>query len=274
MSASRPKPKHKTLKRGTQGVSQPPKQCSVATWANDLLGELDGKVSLADLIQLRQQVTALDSAPTTQAPLPPDPTKPTIVTGTEALSELAAKLAAGADIAVDLETSSRDHRSGVIVGIGLAIDDGTYYVPVNSLLDDGSGLRPGQLPLVTVLEKLRLQDKHLIAHNSKYEFQWLRHHGNIKCQFVWDTMFAARLLRSDLPADLKTVAERELDVTPWGLSSGDMARMQFLPINQVAAYCAKDCWYTLALYRRQQACVWSDPFPDARSRNAARPDRR
>jgi hypothetical protein len=58
-----------------------------------------------------------------------------------------------------------------------------------------------------------------------------------------------------LPADLKTLAGRELDVPDWGLSKAEIKRLQFLPIEVVAAYCAKDCAYALLLYRRQLACL-------------------
>ena len=68
-------------------------------------------------------------------------------------------------------------------------------------------------------------------------------------------MLAARLLRSDLPAELKDLAVRELDVPDWGLTKADIERVQFLPIERVARYCAKDCRYTLELYRRQRACL-------------------
>jgi DNA polymerase I-like protein with 3'-5' exonuclease and polymerase domains len=95
----------------------------------------------------------------------------------------------------------------------------------------------------------------MIGHNAKYEYKWLFHHGKIRCQFAWDTMIAARLLRSDLPADLKSLAARDLDVPEWDLPKGEKARIRFLPIEDVAAYCAKDCWYTLMLYRRQKECL-------------------
>ena len=187
--------------------------------------------------------------------MPPDPTRPTVVRTQARYRDVAKKVVEAPEVVVDLETSDLDYRKGEIVGIGLALRDGPLYIPISHRFEEDGKLRPCQLSLVNVLTALRLQEKHLIGHNAKFEFKWLRHHGNFRCEFGWDTMVAARLLRSDLPADLKAIAERELDVPDWGLSKAEIKRVQFLPIETVAAYCAKDCWYTLAIYRRQRACL-------------------
>ena len=58
-----------------------------------------------------------------------------------------------------------------------------------------------------------------------------------------------------LPAGLKEMATRELDVPDWGLPHADLQRIQYLPIDRVARYCAKDAYYSLDLMRRQQQCL-------------------
>jgi hypothetical protein len=68
-------------------------------------------------------------------------------------------------------------------------------------------------------------------------------------------MLAARLLRSDQSAELKDVAQRELDVPAWHLTKDEMKRVALLPIDKVAGYCAKDVHYTLELARRQRECL-------------------
>jgi hypothetical protein len=111
----------------------------------------------------------------------------------------------------------REQRPRGQYGVGLAVVDAAYYIPINHRFADGGALRPNQLPLGEVLSVLRLQDKDLINHNSKFERKWLSHHGHIETRVVWDTMIAARLLRCDRSAELKDVAARELDVPDWDL---------------------------------------------------------
>jgi hypothetical protein len=47
----------------------------------------------------------------------------------------------------------------------------------------------------------------------------------------------------------------ELDVPDWGLSPGELKAIQFVAIDKVARYCAKDCRYTLELFWRQRKCL-------------------
>jgi DNA polymerase I-like protein with 3'-5' exonuclease and polymerase domains len=216
---------------------------------------LRGQISAREITILESQFDALSQDDAPQISSRPDPAKPSIIRDTSALSELAARVAESEGFVVDLETSDLDHRKGEIVGIGLAVAEATYYVPVSHRFRGSRRLRPGQLPFVEVLPALRLEQRPWIGHNLKFELKWLRHHGNVSCRLSWDTMIAARLLRSDLKADLKTVAMRELDVPDWGMSAAEMRDIQFMPIETVAGYCAKDCWYTLLLCRRQKVCL-------------------
>ena len=219
-------------------------------WASDLVNDLAPEVTPAELEVMRSQMNSLNS--TMELPdLPRDPAQPTIVRERKTLDELAAAIDHADDIVIDLETSDLDQRSGVIVGVGLAFDGQSYYIPTQHRFEETNQLRPNQLPLAEVLEVLKLEDKKLIAHNSKFELKWLRQHNNAEFEFKWDTMLAARLLRPDQSAELKDVAARELDVPNWELSKADMKRIEFLPIERVAAYCAKDCWYTLRIYQQQ-----------------------
>jgi DNA polymerase I-like protein with 3'-5' exonuclease and polymerase domains len=226
----------------------------ITTWAQALIAALAETLTPYELGVLRVQADALERRPRV-TPLPADPTTPTIVRDHTSLGELASKIATADDVVVDLETSSLDPRKGVIVGVGLAVADQTFYIPLNHRFDGDGDLRPNQLPLAEVLQVLQLQARPLINHNTKFELRWLRQHGRIECNFVWDTMLAARLLRADQSAELKVVAARELDVPDWSLPTSDMERLEFMPIDTVAAYNAKDTWYTLRLYRKQAKCL-------------------
>lgn len=225
-------------------------------WAQRLVATMDGTVPAAMLAQLRQQAAVLVEAPTAPSrPMSPDPTKPIIVRDERGLMDVVAAIDGANAVSLDIETKGLDARKGEIAGVGLAVDGGAFYIPLGHRFEETGQLRPDQLPLGEVLSALRLQDRPLVAHNAKFEYRWLRHHGGITCFFIWDTMLAARLLHSDLKADLELVACRELDVPPWAISPADMKRIELLPIDRVASYCAKDCVHTLALYRSQLECL-------------------
>jgi hypothetical protein len=228
---------------------------AVSQWANNLMRAISSELSPQDAALIRCQIEELQHD--ASAPVKPasDPLEPILVRDEATLRALAIKVATADVVTIDLETSGLDHRQGEIVGLGLAVNHDTYYIPVNHRFKENDGLRPDQLPLNDILAALELQNKPLIAHNAKFELKWLRQHGNIECNFVWDTMLVAHLLRSDLPADLEKLAVRELDVPEWGLSSKEMKTMQHQPIPVVARYCVKDCWYTHLLYRKQQPCL-------------------
>ena len=231
---------------------------SLKTWALGLIDKVAHDVTPDDLSLLRAQVDRLGTSPSVPADLPPDPTQPALVRDATALASLAKVIDEAAEAVIDLETGGLNPREGEIVGSGFAVAGGTYYIPIHHRCEETQELRPNQLPLAEVIDALSLDTKPLIAHNAKYELKWLRHHGGVNCKFNWDTMIAAKLLRSDKPADLKNVAVRELDVPDWGLSNADMNRIQYLPIERVAAYCAKDCWYTWLLYERQKVAGLDD----------------
>jgi hypothetical protein len=228
---------------------------SVVDWAKGLVSTLHGQLRADELALLQSQTAALGRETAASAVVTADPTRPIILRDVQALTDAAAQLTDGAELVIDLETSDLDCGKGEIVGIGLASAAAVYYIPLAHRFEATMLLRPNQMPLTRALEILRLQDRKLIAHNAKFEWKWLRQHGKIECQFAWDTMIAARLLHSDMPADLKSTAIRELDVPDWGLAKAEIQRIAFLPVEQAAAYCGKDCYYTLQLHERQRKCL-------------------
>jgi hypothetical protein len=235
----------------TEGVVPP----DFSAWARHLIDELPEDMPADELALLNCQLRSLTTRAQAADPLPPDPTIPQVVRDRKSLKQVAAQLVRADEVVIDLETSSLNPRSGEIVGVGLAAAGVNYYLPIGHRFAETGGLRPDQLPLDAIVRELRLHELPLVACNSKFEFRWLRHHAGVSCQFVWDVMLAARLLRSDLPAELKDLAVRELDVPDWGLTKADIERIQFLPIERVARYCGKDCRYTLEIYWRQRSCL-------------------
>jgi DNA polymerase I-like protein with 3'-5' exonuclease and polymerase domains len=236
-------------------------QCAakpVSAWATQLLADLSPTLCASDAAMLKQQLAVLEKAPSGEAPpAKADPIRPTIVRAAKGLDALACKVAAAAEVVINLENSGSSPDSAVIVGVGIALQEMGFYIPLDHRFDhEAHHRRPNQLPLIDVLDALRLHDKPLIAHDAKAILKWVRHHVGIAWAFAWDTMIAARLLRPDLPADdLEKVAIRELGVSSWRLPLAEMQRVQVLPIETVGAMCAKDCSYTRLLYDKQKGAM-------------------
>jgi DNA polymerase I-like protein with 3'-5' exonuclease and polymerase domains len=226
---------------------------TLSAWATGIAATAGRCLPCADRVLLESQASASTPTGLTIDSVPADPTRPVIVRDDSTLRELAEGVAAAAEVAIDLETSSLDYRGGEIVGLGIGLPVGVYYVPVAHRAPADRSLRPDQLALHYVLRHLKLEQRPLVAHNAKFELHWLRHHGAITCCVGWDTMLAARLLRSDQSAELKEVVKRELDVPDWSLTKDEMKQVALLPIDKVARYCAKDVYYThqLAMWQRQ-----------------------
>lgn len=239
-----------------QATAVPAQSHDFAAWASSLLAASTDRLSDDEITALRAQIESISRPPANAVAIQPDPTAPTVVRDRKTLEKIAELVQAAPEVAIDLETSALRPRVGEIVGIGLAVGaNANFYVPIAHQWPESKLLRPDQLPLGLVASALHLDQLPLIAHNAKFELRWVRYHAGVSCRFIWDVMLAARLLASHRPADLKTVATRELDVPDWSLPKADMGRIQFLPIDQVARYCAKDCRYTLELFRRQRACL-------------------
>jgi DNA polymerase I-like protein with 3'-5' exonuclease and polymerase domains len=227
---------------------------SVREWATALVAGLtqNAAVPARDRATLQSQLLAMDQDHST---LPSNgPVDPLIVRNLDSLKQLATTLGSEPALALDLETSHIDPRKGEIVGVGLATVDKTYYIPTGHRSGPDQRLLPDQIPAGEVARLLALDKLPVVAHNAKFELKWLRYHAGVTIRIAWDSMLAAKLLRSELPASLKEVAQRELDALDWGLSAQEMKEIQYLPIDRVARYCAKDVYYTLKLMQRQKAC--------------------
>jgi DNA polymerase-1 len=251
--------RNRSSKHSAKKVNAPkstqPFRGDLSAWALDLINRQPDDFPAEERVLLVNQAKAFADIARTAPPLLPDPTAPEIIRNRKALKQLGTSVAGADVVVIDLETSALDPRNGEIVGIGLALATSTYYLPISHRLEDSKLLLPDQLHLDAVVQALSLGSLSVAAHNAKFEFRWLRHHTGVVCNFVWDTMVAARLLRSDQSAELKDLAVRELDVPDWGMTKAEIERVQFMPIDRVARYCAKDCWYTLELMRKQQTCL-------------------
>jgi DNA polymerase-1 len=208
------------------------------------------------------QPSLFGNPPSTEfAVTPQSGTNTLVVDRLETLEILVRSLQAAPIFAFDLETDTVDEMTASIVGISCAMGDGeAYYIPVgHTKTPDGAEDGP-QLPLATVLEKLRpvLSDEGVgkVGHNAKFDMMVLAQHG-IKVQGLrFDTMLGAYLLnpgRRNL--GLKELAFEQLGIimTPITELIGTGRRqitMAEAPIRAAAEYAGADADMTFRLMHR------------------------
>jgi DNA polymerase I len=176
-----------------------------------------------------------------------------VVSTSEALERLVARLRSANRIAFDTETTSTDQMRAELVGISLAVDEQKgYYIPVGHRADLGS-----QLPLPQVLDALRpaLTDPKIgkVGHNLKYDFVMLARHGLRVTPLVFDTMIAEWLSNpASRNLGLKNLAWVRLDFKMTEIAEligkgKSQILMNEVPIEKAAAYAAADAVAVLRL---------------------------
>jgi DNA polymerase I len=176
-----------------------------------------------------------------------------VVSTSEALERLVARLRSAKRIAFDTETTSTDQMRAELVGISLAVDEQKgYYIPVGHRADLGS-----QLPLPQVLDALRpaLTDPKIgkVGHNLKYDFVMLARHGLRVTPLVFDTMIAEWLSNpASRNLGLKNLAWVRLDFKMTEIAEligkgKSQILMNEVPIEKAAAYAAADAVAVLRL---------------------------
>lgn len=199
------------------------------------------------------------------------PTQTVIVRTKADLEALVEVLAVATEISFDVETTGLDERTAELVGVCLAVEEGTgYYIPVGHLAGEAQSsegqmtlfageaeLAAGQLALDTVLNALRPaltdQDQPKIAHNAKYDYAILERYDVVVAPLGFDTMIAEWLTDpGSKHLGLKDLAFHRLGVemTPIKdlIGSGrDQKTFAEVPVDDAAPYGAADADLTLRL---------------------------
>jgi DNA polymerase-1 len=177
-----------------------------------------------------------------------------VVDTAQKLQDLVKTLKAASRISLDTETTSTDAMLAELVGISLAVKEGSaYYLPV------GHADSAAQLDLHTVVEALRgpLADLHIekIGHNLKYDCLVLRKAGLEVTPLTFDTMLAAWVLEPESHRlGLKKMAEAELGVHMTEIedligSGTKQTTMDKVPIAAAAPYACADAEIPLRLQK-------------------------
>ncbi len=175
-----------------------------------------------------------------------------VIDDEEKLKDLQTILKTAKKISFDTETTSTDAMQADLVGISLAVAEGTaYYIPVGHT---GSGQ---QLDLQIIIEALRgpmtNPEIEKVGHNLKYDCLVLRNVGLEVRPLSFDTMLAAWVLEPDSRRlGLKKMAEAELGVAMTEIteligSGKKQTTMDRVSIADVAPYAGADAEIPLRL---------------------------
>lgn len=177
-----------------------------------------------------------------------------IVDSAEKLERLQKKLAGASQISFDTETTSTDAMQAKLVGISLAVEEGSaYYIPVGH---KGSAPQPKLEDVVQALAPAFSEaDIPKIGHNLKYDCLVLRNHGLEIAPLAFDTMIAAWVLEpASYNLGLKKMAELELNVKMTEIeeligSGRGQLTMDAVAVEDAAPYAAADAEVPLRLQK-------------------------
>jgi DNA polymerase-1 len=178
--------------------------------------------------------------------------KVTIVDDREKLRDLMDRLAIAPQISLDTETTSKDAMAARLVGISLAVEEGSaYYIPLGHI---GSTAQLSQQEVLEVLEPALTATKiQKIGHNLKYDCLVLKRAGVEVAPLSFDTMIAAWVLEPDSHRlGLKKMAEAELNIQMTEISeligSGSkQVTMDVVAVEDAAPYAGADAEVPLRL---------------------------
>jgi DNA polymerase-1 len=255
------------------------------------LGEATSPVAPAAAPAVARKIEPADSRPTpSAAPRSNQPFSAAdyeLIQDEKALDEWVAEATSAGVVAVDCETDALDSNNAGLVGLSLALLEGPWgnvnskrrraaYLPVghrapggeaqgaldlggDGAKDSGGKLLPDQLPLKTVIEKLKplLEDPAVlkVGRNMKYDMCVLRRHG-IEIGPVDDTLLLSFVLdagkHNHTMDDLaKLYLGQETTKLSDVVGSG-AKRVSFdkVPIDKARDYAAEDADVTLQLWAR------------------------
>ncbi len=199
------------------------------------------------------------------------PTETVTVRSQKQLNDLVQKLNAAPAIAFDVETTSLDEITAKLVGICLCVEAPvSYYIPVGHLASEAQAtsgqmglfaseptLAEGQLLMTAVLDAIRPAMTNpaipKIAHNAKYDYRVLYHHGLEVTPIGFDTMIAEWLTDpASKHLGLKDLSRHRLGVEMIEIKSligRGKKQISFaeVPIEDAAPYGAADADMTLRL---------------------------
>ncbi len=185
--------------------------------------------------------------------------KPTIITNEKDLEKLVTLIKSYIDkanpIALDTETTSLNPFKAELVGIGLCWGEQTNdmaYIPIghevqNNLVNKDEFNQLNLLTVINYLEEWLTSNNYpKVLQNTKYDRLIFLRHGISLGGVVLDTLLADYINDSSLKHNLKSIAERELNISPDDFNSIVKKGQTFanIDINTASLYCGMDVYLT------------------------------
>ena len=169
-----------------------------------------------------------------------------LVNTEEGIIDLVDKLLNVKEYCFDTETTSLNPLEAKLVGISFSIKKGeAFYVPIKDTTAKST---------LEILKKLfSAENKVVIAHNFKYDYQVLKNNGIEIKGTAFDTMVAHYLLQPDLKHNMDYLAETYLNYKPIsietliGKKGKNQGNMKDLKAEEVSDYACEDADITLQL---------------------------
>lgn len=203
------------------------------------------------------QMTMFVNEPQVATEIKPANIEVIIVDDEAKLKGLAKELGNASIISFDTETTDTDEMRADLVGISLAVKEGTgYYIPIGHT----AGYNLPLEKVITALTPAMTNPKiGKLAHNAKYDYIMLARHGLVVSPLAFDTMLAEFIVDpSSRNLGLKNLSEYRLgekmthieDLIGKGKKQVSMAEVA---VETVANYAAADAETTLRLMPIEEA---------------------
>lgn len=167
-----------------------------------------------------------------------------VVTRTS-LETFVAHFSRSPEFAFDLETSGLFpyDRKGAIRCVGIALPEQAWVIPM-SMPGSPFATPALQQRVMAILYQLA-EGKRAVAHNGKFDNQWLSLYTGGTFHLTFDTMLAHHLLDENSPHGLKELVRSILDEPEYDISIRE--KKGEIDPQRLYEYCAKDAAYTLRL---------------------------
>ena len=149
-------------------------------------------------------------------------------------------------LAVDTETTGLNFVSDNMTMFQIGDDTHQYVVDVR------------EHPLVLFKDILESPDILKIFHNAKFDLNFIRHHCGIKCQNVYDTMLAEKVINcgKELSNSLKNTVKRYLNIElDKNVQSSFIGGINKQFTSSQIVYGARDVEYLIQIHSKQQASI-------------------